>query len=182
MQKQQQQQEQGQQQPKAGTWTEVEVLELRTWIDAADKRGLIATIDDLAALPLNSPTLIVPLEYSKFLLHEWAERYPEPAQGVTCEPTVFFKPLCNTFTRLEDLSEASIPHHKGDRVSIDMLPRLAGRLVFADGEVCERAGFRSTRNNRQAESGSGDGYSRWILWSRLEAAGMPSVYNGPDYY
>ena len=159
-----------------------DALELRAWIRLADERGLIATIDDFAALPKGVPTRIVPLEYSKFLLHEYPNKHPVPVQGARYTPADFFTPLLDTFTRTKRMANARLVFHDGNGgIARGLKPQVVGRLVFADGEICEQASIHSTRANRQAESGSGDGYSRYILWARLAGSDMPRVYNGPGY-
>jgi hypothetical protein len=156
-------------------------LELRAWIELAAARGLIATVDDFAALPLGEDVHIVPLEYSKFLLHEYPERHPKPEAGVAYAPRVFFEPLCNAFARATELKDVRLVYHTPGGVAEGMRPGLTGRLTMLGGQVCARAGIHSTRDDRHAESGSGDGYSRYVLWRRLADSGMPPVFNGPDY-
>jgi hypothetical protein len=157
-------------------------LELCAWIALADERGLIATIDDFATLPRGLPVLIVPLECSKFLLHEYPGRYPKLAPATVHTPTDFFKPLRETFVRSGDLTDVTLRYHSQGGIATRTKPQVTGRWTFADGKVCEAASIYSTRDNRQAEAGSGDGYTRFILWSRLEGADMPPMYNGPGYW
>jgi hypothetical protein len=158
-------------------------LELRTWIELAHASGLVATIDDFAALPVNQPVVVIPLEHSKFLLHEYPDLYPSPVRNVPYEPATFFEPLRNTFTRSSDLLEVFL-HYRDERGCVvrGKKPQVLGRLVFADGLACGSASIHSTREDRQAESGSGDGYARYIIWSRLADAKMPPVYNSPEWY
>ena len=46
------------------------MVTLHEWIDEADRRGLIASIYDLASLPPGLPCAIVPLEETAFQLRE----------------------------------------------------------------------------------------------------------------
>jgi hypothetical protein len=154
-----------------------QALDINAWIRLADERGLIATIDDFAALPENVPVRLAPLEYSRFRLGDRAPIHPEPAPGCQLPPDEFFAPLSWMFRRTADMCLKPLWFHTPDGPQESMKPMVVGDLVFDDGNLCNDAGIVAVGDNREASSGSGDGYSRYVMWPRLESAGMPLVFH-----
>ena len=153
-------------------------LELRDWIAEAERRGLVATIDEIAGLPLDQAVALAPLEYAKFLLLRYPNKFPaDLSNGAAHDPTDFFTAMSARFTRTEPLSSLDV-FDRGRRPSV---PSVAG-LFSWPGEsehLHARHLIACDSVSRHAESGgSGDGYSRFILLERLSAGNMPNVYNG----
>jgi hypothetical protein len=114
-------------------------LELCNWIMLAERQGLLATIDEIGALPIGVAVKLVPPEYCKFLLHEYPDKHPTPPANVIVTCTKFFTSLCNSFTRLAGMTSAVKVYHSDDGIKEGPLPNIVGQLVFADGAICERA-------------------------------------------
>jgi hypothetical protein len=159
-------------------------MELAEWIQMADKKGLIATIDDFAALPKGKPIPVTSLDDCSFWLTEYPAKYPEllpnnncSGQSVTTyDPSFFFSPFRFEFTRTSGIETHVAPCYVNGEPIMQATPQLKStHSVDRWTKKLYKMGIYSITANRQAASGSGDGWTRYILWSRLEASDMPSV-------
>jgi len=160
----------------------MEPLGIERWINEASDRGLIVTLDGLASLPLGVMYWIVPLELSRFLLYQYPHRFPVPARGSVLAPPEFFAPLRMEFRRTSDIfrePQWALPSSAPLRSADSAPPCLTASIRHPDvayhQDQNEGGHFYTARRDRHAHSGSGDGWTRYIMWSVLAAAGMPPV-------
>lgn len=144
-------------------------LELADWIRRADERGLIASIYDIAGG--GDPQSVVPLEWSQYcILDEDSAESSVLLENNPYPPAVFFGMFRVVLSDIGPLeTRCLIRGCDREFPCVKVLYEGPRARPFP-------AGIRSTRDDRQAESGSGDGYTRYISWPCLEAAGMPPVY------
>lgn len=153
-------------------------LELRDWIAEAEERGLIATIDEIANIQLGHTVSLVPLEYTKFLLLQYPQRFAANlSDGTVHNPHNFFHQVYDLFIRTGPLSTLTV-HGRPN------VPSVAGSYYDHNGHD----NFHQPRHliacddvTRYAESGgSGDGFTRYMFLGSIPA-GMPQVFNDPGH-
>lgn len=157
----------------------MEPLELRRWIHYVKNAGLVATIDDFASLPLGEPTIIYPLEYSKFSLHEYGDEYPDRSEPMDCHQ--FFEPLKCIFTRIGGLETTNgVLQVQNGEVVETSCPSVTGDFKAPDYPGVLLTSLYALDGRRIATHGSGDGSTSYVIASRLTQP-LPPLYNGPDY-
>ena len=146
-------------------------LELYDWIARAESLGLLATIDELAALPLGEPVPMIAPEYTHFCLQMDPECVPGFDPRLARPPTEFFAALRGTFTRRGEFVDGS----PGDPKAAYPCLRAERDLLGEEFEM----GVYACPPSRLAESGSGDGGTHYMLWGAVELGGLPDVYVNP---
>jgi hypothetical protein len=140
-------------------------LELEEWIAEVEARGLIATIDDIAALPQDAPRLFVPIDFGRFIAHVGEEEVA--AQHFT----EFFAEHFCLFKRTGTLTARVELDQSGDAVVLAMVRgEWRHGSMGAEVNACMTAEVPSTRH---AFTGSGDGSTRYVLLRRLLEADVP---------
>lgn len=136
-------------------------LEFDEWIKLAEAKNLLLRPEDYYNLTINTEYTLVEADYMKFLFLEYADQY---------------NILANT---------TYSPEYVYGQISRKMIPNgiitSHNSFVHENGSVIEKPvnyyGFNTMSLYCVGEwlaSGSGDGYSRWILWENLKE--MPNIY------
>ncbi len=149
-------------------------LELRQWIALAEKRGLTLTADAARKHPIGTKFDVTPLEYTKFVYHEYPKRTIK--KGRVYAPETFFKPMRHALERLSDPKVEQVERitgkHKEPTVEFRFYSHNTKDKAY-EGSLSVEKGYPSLTG------GSGDGFTSYMAWNKL--AKMPHVYNGPNY-
>lgn len=134
--------------------------EFDDWIKVAESKDLILKESDFLKLEKDVEYYVVELDYIRFLYIEYGKKY---------------RIIKNKIYKPEELYK----HHK------DTIIRTGSEEIQQDVLVYEvihkpyhnkpyEAGLYAASPHGWLASGSGDGYSRWMLWENLKL--MPNVY------
>lgn len=162
------------------------VLEYNEWVKWAEEKGLFLSIDDMQALPMDTPMAFLKPEYFRFLLIAYGSHWPHVSRGVAYDPIPFFEPFQWVMKRVGDVRQELTNYFEieADGTQVrkeEMKPWINFRWVVIEGEPSDHVmAVMSCRKDRLAHSGSGDGWGRFILFDRLRAevakpGGVPQI-------
>jgi len=153
-------------------------MNLEQWSRWAETAGLVVTIGDIGALPLNVPCQFFELEGSRFHSQMKADS-GDNQHSTPTNPMDFFHTQYITRTHAP-ANEVVFVHGPGGTAVEKGVRAVRGRATLEDGTSYE-ARFCCTDTHFNAVScGNGDGYTRFIsphaLAARMEEGDVPLVY------
>jgi hypothetical protein len=127
------------------------------WVKYAEKNKLLFDVKRFNKMEIGERHFIVQVDYMKFLFIEYAKKFGIK-EGEVYEPVEFFRKFKSELIKYSNKYNSMAFNTKHDKVFQGALTNI-GFVVDNKGRLV---------------SGSGDGWSRWMLWSDLET--MPKFY------
>lgn len=138
-------------------------MEFSKWIKYAENNNLILNVNQYKKLVVGQQYDMVEIDYIKFLYFEYPERYNLEANKVY-NPTQLYNSI-----KRKKVSTGKITTEKS------FVWKKCCKVVEDDVNYYGFEDFNLYESDKgRLASGSGDGFSRWILWENLE--NMPDVY------
>jgi hypothetical protein len=157
-------------------------LEFEDWIKYAEKNDMLITKDSFLSLTEKKRYAVVEADYIRFLAIEYGKRYNIVFDKVYKAPELYAQ-FKEYLARLDKGKIVKAPvmkcdckeGGKGVYAVFENVTQYEALLYHFDPEQDPFViSLSEVEDSKYLSSGSGDGYSRWMLWENVEK--MPPLY------
>ncbi len=150
-------------------------MEFDQWIKYAEDNNLLITEEEFLKLCKAKPYKVVQIDYVRFLAIEYGNQYDIKLDR-TYDPMILYHRFIDDFipTNVDDLTKSPVLKNCCE-AKLEKVQFYGAILVpFNSNDYYEIGLYKTNEGQSWLSSGSGDGYTRWMLLSNLSK--MPNVY------
>lgn len=150
-------------------------LEFDEWIQYAEKNNLLITDKDLKKLQIARPYKVIQVDYIRFLAIEYGDQYNIELNRIY-DPIALYQRFTELLipTGEWSMTQAPVIQKNCCLAKWESVENYGAILLPSNSNKSYEIGLHKIKTDPWIMSGSGDGYSRWMLWSNLSK--MPQVY------
>jgi hypothetical protein len=156
-------------------------MEFDEWVKHLEQNNLLFTEEEFRSLEPGKSYCFVEVDYLRFLAVEYANNYDIEFDTIK-KPSEFYKRIKRHLVFNGEIKKQKSYYHGENSEVVHGYLNFYDAIMTDSGDTLEIGIYRGD-NDPFLQSGSGDGYSRWISWDKLDQTPsfyIPITYNTDD--